>query len=167
MCRVLTISARHSIVVVLLLVVSTVVPVRTAFAGSVSEFTFDCTSTKVPNTYSAIGRTLIVPEGFQNDPSNRDTLILPSSTQTVDGGRLFLNIVAISYAESDSRLYADWENHYALGLAEMGIELRINTTELPLNQLAYQAVLIAGDEQLVITSIVAIDWPSFLQCIIG
>lgn len=138
-----------------------------AMAGADPEFEFDCLDLQGTDTFVAVGYTFRIPDGFRADPVEDNSIILPSATDEVLGERLLLNVVTISYGQVDNRLSSDWQEQKWFEFNDLGIQVRTSSTLLPLNQYAYQAVFISGDEQIAMTSIVPIDWRSFLSCMIG
>lgn len=130
-------------------------------------YVFQCSNNTHHSHFEALEHLFLIPEGFQVDEYNENSLVLVETKPSLAGPQLDVQVIVIRYGPIDKKYHEHWalaSTRTALGL---NFAVKTHTEEEPYGAQSFWTAFVSDDQQILIASMLPVDWRSFLRCMIS
>lgn len=141
---------------------------RASVADSDSAiYQFQCENSGINPYFEAMGHTFSVPDGFQVDEYNKNSLVLITTSTRLGISQMELQSVIIRYGPVDEHFHKNWKIVSPKDQLGLNFSAKTHTEEHAYGGKSFWVAFVGDDEQILISGLIPVEWQSFLNCIIS
>lgn len=132
-----------------------------------NHYVFLCSNNTDHAHFDALEHTFLIPDGFQVDEYNENSLILMETTPSLDGSQLEVQSIIIRYGPIDRKFHEHWALDATRTELGLNFAVKTHTEEEAYGAQSFWTAFVSSDQQILIASMLPIDWRSFLGCMVS
>ena len=133
--------------------------------GGIASYSFECINEDNQPFFEAVGHTFLVPKGFQIDEFNEKSLVFVTTSPPLGDSQMEIQTIIIRYGAVDEQLHNDWTLASRADDSGLKFDVKINTQNHAYGSKSYWLAFVGQGQQILIYSLVPIEWQSFLKCL--